>query len=371
MPALTIALVAERRSTYLADGRSQQECAALTHDGEVDEVVAALKRLGHTVVQLPGITSLVQSLATNRNKEWDLVFNMSQGFYGSAREAQVPALLDAYQIPYTFADAATMALCQNKINTKTVLDHCGVPNAAFSVISPHQRNIDDLVQDSKHLAFPLFVKLGTEGSSKGIDSFNKVNSTAELTKAVENLRSDFPDQPILVESFLAGREFTVSLLGTGELSRVIGVREHIWQDPSKTSHDGLTNGDSAQDFSSWQSKSSTDCGLVVKDYKLSETIDPQVQTACLLALDAWTLLGCRDAGRVDIRFDSNEPGATAQIMEVNPISGMLPGHSPLPASAQINGISFEQLMAGIIESTLLRISRKPLTNMGSGPCISA
>ena len=118
MPALTIALVAERRSTYLADGRSQQECAALTHDGEVDEVGAALKRLGHTVVQLPGITSLVQDLAINKNKEWDLVFNMSQGFYGSAREAQVPALLDAYQIPYTFADAATMALCQNKINTK-------------------------------------------------------------------------------------------------------------------------------------------------------------------------------------------------------------------------------------------------------------
>lgn len=173
------------------------------------------------------------------------------------------------------------------------------------------------MHDSKHLSFPLFVKLGTEGSSKGIDSFNKVNSTAELTHAVEKMRSDFPDQPILVESFLAGREFTVSLLGTGEHSRVIGVREHVWEDPSKPSHDGLTNGNSKQNFSSWQSKSSTDCGLVMRDFVLSETVDPQVQTACLLALDAWTLLGCRDAGRVDIRFDSNEPGATAMIMEVS------------------------------------------------------
>ncbi|KAH8425156.1 D-alanine--D-alanine ligase family protein [Aspergillus melleus] len=350
MPRLTIAVVSEQRSSYLQDGFSQQDCAALPHDGEVDGIVTALKKIGHHVVLVPGIKSLVQHLATGGEKEWDLVFNIAQGFFGSAREAQVPALLDAYEVPYTFADAATMALCQNKLNTKIVLDHYHIPTAPFTIISTTKCICSDSLLGSETLTFPLFVKLATEGSSKGIDSFNKVNSTTELRTAVKKLVSQFPDHEILVESFLAGREFTVSLLGTGQLSRVIGVREHIWQESPSSGHDL-----DMQNFASWQSKSSQDCQLKIKDYSIQETTDPQIHAACLLALETWNVLGCRDAGRVDIRFDSCKADSTPLVLEVNPIAGLLPGHSPLPASAQTNGTSFDELLAGIIESALLRI----------------
>lgn len=80
--------------------------------------MTSLQNLGHHVTMVPGIQPLVQHLAAGEHKDWDLVFNMAQGFHGPSRESQVPALLEAYQVPYTFADAATMAVCQNKALTK-------------------------------------------------------------------------------------------------------------------------------------------------------------------------------------------------------------------------------------------------------------
>jgi D-alanine-D-alanine ligase-like ATP-grasp enzyme len=117
---LNIALIAEQRSTYHDQGYSEEECAALPHNGEADKVLTALQELGHHVTLVPGIQALVKHLACGTHKGWDLAFNIAQGFHGLAREAQIPALLDAYQVPYTFSDAATMALCQNKVSTKVL-----------------------------------------------------------------------------------------------------------------------------------------------------------------------------------------------------------------------------------------------------------
>lgn len=120
MKSLNIALIHEQRSSYLdsSPGHSEEHCAALPHDGEVQAVESTLKALGHAVTLVPGIEALVAQLADNKHATWDLAFNMAQGFYGSTRESQVPALLEAYRIPYTFSDAATMASCQNKATSK-------------------------------------------------------------------------------------------------------------------------------------------------------------------------------------------------------------------------------------------------------------
>ncbi|EFY91071.1 hypothetical protein J3459_011909 [Metarhizium acridum] len=339
---LKIALVAEQRSTYLKLGYTNEECAALTHDGEVKAVAAGLESLGHDVTIVPGVSSLVEHLAAGKHKNWDLAFNMAQGFHGPARESHVPALLEAYLIPYTFSDAATMALCQNKANTKIILNHHGVPSAPFMVIPSEHLSIHATLPPE----YPLFVKPATEGSSKGIDRFNKVNNYAELELAVQKLKAKFPGQDILVESFLSGREFTVSILGTGSHSRVVGIREHIWQTfPENGYH-------ATEEFASWKSKLSEGCLLRYND--AHDMDDPQVKAACQVALDTWTALGCRDAGRVDIRFNSDDADAIPNVLEVNPIAGLLPGHSPLPASAEENGLSFEALLTAIIKSALRR-----------------
>ncbi|KOS19530.1 D-alanine--D-alanine ligase [Escovopsis weberi] len=332
--SLHIALIAEKRSTYIALGHSEADCAALPHDGEIQAVFDTLKGLGHHVTLVPGICALVKQLAAGQHRHWDLAFNMSQGFYGPAREAQVPALLEAYNITHTFSDATTMALCQNKANTKPV----------------------------------------TEGSSKGIECFNKVNEPEELESAVHELRATFPEQDILVEAFLAGREFTVSILGTGAAGQVIGIREHVWQDPSAEATpsssspslspsegmmsmgNGIKPQDGRPDYANCKSKSSNSGSERIYFTDDHDMDDPLIKAACQVSLNAWAALGCRDAGRVDLRFDNDGPDAIPNVLEVNPISGLLPHHSPLPVCAELSGIGFETLLAAIVASALERKS---------------
>ncbi|GFF55679.1 D-alanine--D-alanine ligase [Aspergillus udagawae] len=314
-PSLNIALIAEQRSIYHDQGYSDEECAALPHNGEASHILTTLQELGHHVTLVPGIQSLVKHLAAGTNKDWDLAFNIAQGFHGLAREAQIPALLDAYQVLYTFSDAATMALCQNKVYTKIILAHHGIPTAPFSVISraDQKLRLDDLSEMLPH--YPLFLKPVIEGSSKGIGKFNKVTEPAELESAVRKLRSLLPDQDILVEPFLSGRELSVSILGTGVQSRVIGVTEFLWQNPSSDSAPG-NRSHSSLEFASRKSKCSDTNILIVRNDAglMAET---QVKVACQVALDAWKTFGCRDAGRVDIRFSSNEHNAIPNVLEVS------------------------------------------------------
>ncbi|CAI7678464.1 unnamed protein product [Penicillium pancosmium] len=330
---LNIALVSEQKSTYLESGFSEGQCAALTHNGEVKAVSTALQCLGHSVTPVPGIQSLVQLLAAGTYENWDLVFNMAQGFYGPARESQVPALLEAYRIPFTFSDAATITLCQNKAITKVVLDRHNIPNAPFAVI-PMTDGLADLSGlYTVSPPYPLFIKPTTEGSSKGIDNYNKVNGPTELGPALQELGYQFPGQDILVESFLSGREFTVSIMGTGRQSRVIGIREHLWQSTPTHSTENGYNSDPPPNFACRLSKSSQ-AGKMLIYNDSHDMAEPQIKAACQLALDTWILLKCRDCGRVDIRFDSDKPGSSPNVLEVNPIAGLLPEHSPLPASAK-------------------------------------
>ncbi|GES66720.1 D-alanine--D-alanine ligase [Aspergillus terreus] len=308
---LRIALIAELRSTYHQLGYSEEDCAALPHSGEVDSVLATLRELGHHVILVTGIRSLVKLLAAGDHVHWDLVFNMAQGFHGTSRESQVPALLDAYQIPYTFSDSSTMALCQHKANTKAILNHYRIPTAPFFLLS--FGNVLPKSSSEIHtsaLSFPVFLKPVSEGSSKGIDDFNKVNDIAELETAVQNLKSRYPGQDILVESFLSGPEYTVSILGTGSHSRVVGVREHIWSNGIKD--DGCRTD---LNFATRKNKSTAGTGLAWSDSH--DMTDPRIQAACQVALDAWKAFGCHDAGRVDIRFDSDNVDAIPNVLEVS------------------------------------------------------
>jgi D-alanine-D-alanine ligase len=191
-----------------------------------------------------------------------------------------------------------------------------IPNAPFSVIPM----LDVMADFPKGFAalppYPLFVKPVTEGSSKGIDGFNKVKEPADLKPAVWELVRKFPGQDILVESFLSGREFTVSILGTGPHSRVIGIREHIWRTSPEHSNTNGYHSDGSLDFASRDSKSSKGEKMLL--YNDSHDMDePHIKATCQVALQTWKVFNCRDGGRVDIRFDSDEPGSTPNVLEVS------------------------------------------------------
>ncbi len=98
------------------EGFTEEQCLEFLAEETVEAIAAALRKLG-TVEMIGGIKALAKRLSSSK-VDWDLVFNLSEGYGTIGREAQVPALLEAWNIPFTFSDSATMALCLDKAKTK-------------------------------------------------------------------------------------------------------------------------------------------------------------------------------------------------------------------------------------------------------------
>ncbi|CEJ93292.1 hypothetical protein VHEMI08891 [[Torrubiella] hemipterigena] len=354
---LVVAVVYENQDDYLQQGYTKAQVMDLAHPCEVDPVVDALVKLGHTVERVPGIQHLVRALAKHEGRKWDLVFNMSEGFFGSSREAQVPGLLEAYQILFTFGSAATMATCLNKVDTKIILQHHNIPTAPFVRIQGHE-STDSL--DLNHIrsqlpTYPVFVKPSMEGTCMGIDSASRASNEDELRRKIETLQTQHPGQDILVESFLAGRDITVSLVGTGANTRVLGALEWLWEKKGDgfEFHTGYTKG--CFILSEFEKQPDNLQGSAVYRVISEEGMkDPQVQAACKTAVATWKLFNCRDAGRVDLRFDKNGPDGVPNVLEVNPIAGLEKDESLLPMTAKLGGLEFTGLIDEIVRSALLR-----------------
>ncbi len=325
-----IGITYDLRDDYLREGYGHEQTAEFDRVDTIDGIDAALKSLGHGTDRIGNVRHLVRRLASGDT--WDLVFNIAEGMYGVGREAQVPALLDAYRIPYTFSDPLVLALTLHKGLTKTVIRAAGIPTADFAVIE------DPADLQSLDLQLPLFAKPVAEGTGKGISGSSRVDTHEQLSLLCTKLMHEFR-QPVLVETYLPGREFTAGIVGTDNDAAVIGVMEVLF----RNHHEG-------EKIYSYHSKSNYE---ELIDYVIPER---EVVQACSdLALAAWRALGCRDGGRVDIRMDSLD---RPNFIEVNPLAGLNPVHSDLPIICRLLGIPFQDLIARILDSAMQRIGRK-------------
>jgi D-alanine-D-alanine ligase len=320
------------RQDYLAAGYGEEETAEFDSPATIQAIEGALAANGVAPERIGNIRTLAARLAAG--ERWDFVFNICEGLSGAGREAQVPALLEAYGIPFSFSDSLVMALCLHKGLTKHVLRDKAVPTAPFAVIE----TLADL--EGLALAFPVFAKPVAEGTGKGVTAASRATGPAALRKVCRSLLTKF-HQPVLVEAFLPGREFTVGMLGTGRAAEAIGVLEVVLSDRAEAAAYGYLNKEECE-------------SRVV--YRLVE--DEEARRAAAVALAAWRALGCRDAGRVDLR--SNAAGEP-QFMEVNPLAGLHPTHSDLPILASAAGIAYERLMGRILKLGLQRagLLRRP------------
>ena len=322
---LRVGMTYDLREDYLAAGYGEEETAEFDSPATVSAIEQALAANGVAPERIGNIRALASRLAAG--ERWDFVFNICEGLSGAGREAQVPALLEAYGIPCSFSDSLVMALSLHKGMTKHVLRDKGVPTAPFAVIE----TVADL--ESLSLPFPLFAKPVAEGTGKGISPASRASGPAALRKVCRALLTKF-HQPVLVETFLPGREFTVGVLGTGQAAEAIGVLEVTLSDRAEAGVYGYVNKEECE-------------SRVI--YRLAH--DGEAMEAGRVALAAWRALGCRDAGRVDLR--SNAAGEP-QFMEVNPLAGLHPTHSDLPILAAQAGIAYERLMGRILRSGLQR-----------------
>ncbi|MGH6887942.1 MAG: D-alanine--D-alanine ligase family protein [Rhizomicrobium sp.] len=319
LPGPRVGITFDLRSTYRDQGYSEEETAEFDSEATIDALFGALEELGYAAERIGDVRRLCEELAAGRR--WDCVFNFCEGLKGVAREAQAPAILEAYDIPYVFSDPLTLSLALDKEMAKRVVRDCGIPTAPFVLI---EKAPDAALLG---LPFPLFLKPVAEGSGKGIGRRSKVDTQPELENVAADLLARF-GQPVLAEAYLPGREFTVGITGTGRDSEILGVMEVLWRENAAPHGYGYDNKEHFEDR---------------VDYRLVD--DGEAREAGKVALAAWRALRCRDGGRIDIRSDE---ASQPNFIEVNPLAGLNPERSDLVFIARFRGLSYRELIGRIM-----------------------
>lgn len=321
-----IGVTYDLRQDYLAMGYGEEETAEFDRLDTIESIERCLWNLNYEVDRIGHFRNLISRLVAG--ERWDLVFNIAEGISGLGREALIPALLDGFNIPYTFSDPLVLALTLHKGMTKRVIRDLGIPTPAFAVVE----NESDLAL--LDLTYPLFAKPVAEGTGKGITAASKILTRDDLVCLFRSLRAQYR-QPILIENFLPGREFTVGIVGTGKDAAAVGVLEVILRDNAEQDVYSYINKENSEELVSYQLVT----GL-------------EAESAKEIALAAWRGLGCRDAGRVDLREDSS---GRPNFIEVNPLAGLHPAHSDLPILCALAGIAYQELISMIMRSALARM----------------
>lgn len=325
-----VGLVYDLRSEYLAQGYTEDDVAEFDSDATIAALEETIGSCGYRTERIGNGKALALKLAAGHR--WDMVFNIAEGQGGRCREAYVPALLELYGIPYTFSDPLVCALTLDKAMTKRVVAQHGLATPAFAVVE-HVNQVAEL-----SLRYPLFAKPLAEGTGKGIDQNSRIDTPQQLQAVCAALLTKY-HQPVLVEEFLPGREFTVGILGTGAEARAIGTMEIAMRSSAEPAIYSYLNKE--------------ECESRIDYSTLTEPVlKEQVET---LALKSYQALECRDAGRVDIRCDA---AGVPCFIEVNPLAGLHPHHSDLPMVATRAGISYETLIGSILQSAFARAGRK-------------
>lgn len=324
---MQIGITYDLKNYYLAKGFSQEQVAELDCEETIDAIASALQKHGHSVDRIGCLEQLMQLLL--QGKRWDLVFNIAEGLHGIAREAQIPGLLDAYQIPHPFSNTEVLAVALDKSLTNAIMKSYSVPVADFRIVRQEQdvNKID--------LPFPLFVKPVAEGSSKGITSRSVIHNSAQLACRCRELLQTF-QQPVLVETYLPGREFTVGMLGSGEQAKVLGMMEVCLHGDADTQGYTFENKQKYEDRVSYH---------LVDEPEVAE-----------LALKAWQVLNCLDAGRIDVRMDAQ---GKPVFLEVNPLAGLNPNYSDLCIICRLINLPYDHLINAIIQSCTQRYKLPP------------
>ena len=296
------------------------------------DIESSLERRGWWVERIGHVHRLLDALRAGRR--WDLVFNIAEGLRGRNREAQVPMLLELFDVPFVGSDALTMSLTLDKAMAKRVVDSYGVPTPRFTVC-----NSPDTVDDTG-LRYPLFVKPSREGTSKGIHDGSLVHDRRQLRDRVAEVVGRYR-QPALVEEFVAGRELTVVVTGNGESTSFpvtahppveIGIRGTYDLGELFYTHAMVFNDDVS--------------------YRCPPEIpDETIQDVMRVAVSAYRALEVRDFGRIDVRVPADGP---PYFLECNPLP-QLGTRDVFPLVARAMGIEYHELIQRLVDAAIERL----------------
>jgi D-alanine-D-alanine ligase len=315
----------------------------------VDALAAALRQGGHRVTFLEGDVTLYDRL---RELRPDICFNICEGHFGDSREAQVPAILEMLQIPYTGSKVLTLALSLDKPMTKRVLSYHDLPTPPFQVF---ERADEPLNPD---MVFPLFVKPSRQGTGMGITPQSIVHDEAHMREQIRQVLKAY-QEPVLAERFIAGRDVTVGMVGNL-------VPPVAWRLPEEDDAPRVQRGlrflppleidlgqYAEQEAGIYTQYAKVDLADKLNYICPARLTSDQVEELNWLAAATFRITGCLDVARVDFRLDEADD-ARPYILEINPLPGLSPGISDLVIEAEAAGISHAELVNMILDEALDR-----------------
>ncbi len=311
-----------------------EETAVLGVLNAVEAVHHALLELGYDVTRVPLAPPLEQTSKKLHELAVNLVFNLFEGFCGYPEtEAEIPHILSALGIPYTGCTAAALRLALDKVKTKVILRDAGISTPDFQLLNPETLS-------TFQLGYPCIVKPCREDASHGLSEESVVNDFTTLERQVRLVSNSYGGEA-LVEEFIDGREFNVTVLGNSERT-VLPVSEIAYSLPH-----GLPR---ILTFAAkWEPDS-----LYYQDTRVicpAEIEADEQEHITETALAVFRLLGCLGYARVDMRLDENR---RLNVIEVNPNPDISPGNGAA-RQAEAAGMTYTQFIEKIV---LLALEKK-------------
>lgn len=301
----------------------------LDSERTIDGIRAVLEAAGHRVTFLEADKTLLDTL---RETKPDICFNLAEGHHGDSREAQVPALLEMLQIPYTGSKVLTHAISLDKAMTKRIWKTFGLATAPWQVFTHADEPLDP------ELHFPLFVKPLSEGTGIGITTKSIVHNDVELRERLHYTLMTYR-QPALVERFLSGREVTVGVIGN--------LPDQVVLPPVQIDTRQIAPEEMGLYTNHIKSHFDETFYLFIPD-DLPPGMFERVQK---LAQDGFNAIGTLDVARLDFRFDdAGEPF----LLEINTLPGISPDFSDLCLCVNLAGLNYEWLITSVLNCALRR-----------------
>lgn len=327
------------------DAEAEQEIVETAH-----AVAKALERSGERVTRL-GIRSdpapLMQVLRDDRP---DVTFNLFEGTaHHPEAESHVAGLLEWLGIPYTGSPSRSLLLARDKSRAKPLLEGARLPTPRFTVV--HRLPVPE-----NTLGWPVIVKPATEDASVGIDQGSVVTSQVQLVRRAEQLLHRYRP-PVLVEEFIAGREFNVSIVENPDL-QILPIAEIVFTDltpqPPSPAPRGEQGGRGPGRWpivtyqAKWSPGSAED--LATRPCCPADVPAALAERLGALAARAFEVFGCRDYARVDFRVHAHgEPF----ILEVNPNPSFHPT-AGLSNALKAAGLSHEEFSVALVRQAFAR-----------------
>ncbi len=264
-----------------------------------------------------------RSLTELVSERFDRVFIALHGRYGE--DGTLQGALELMGVPYTGSGPMASSLAMDKIMTKRVWLEAGLPTPGYAALES-EAGLDAV---AARLGMPLIMKPPHEGSTLGIV---KVSDRSQLRAAYQEAVKY--DKVVLAEQFIAGRELTVAILGTGAGAYALPLIEIV----------------APQGNYDYEHKYFSDDTQYLCPAPVSEDVARDVADLCVRAYRA---LGCEGWGRADVMLDAQ---GRAWLLELNTSPGMT-GHSLVPMAAKAVGMHYPELCMRILDEARCKVGQ--------------